>query len=75
MVEDAPLSRERTLGSNPAGPTITYNKVTNPELPINNGLLVEWFKTLACHARDHGFNSRTGRHILNVDNTYDLVLS
>ena len=29
-----------------------------------NGLLVEWFKMLACHARDHGFDPRTGRQLI-----------
>ena len=38
---------------------------SNPS-PATNGLLVQWPTTSACHAEDHGSESRTARHFGGV---------
>ena len=51
LVLKTSVGDEPTVGSNPTLSAKTHN-----------GLLVEWLKTSACHAEDHGFDPRTGRH-------------
>ena len=47
--------KQRVIGSSPI---VSIRVGMNP---ILNGLVVQLVRTLACHARGHGFESRSGR--------------